>query len=327
MIITRSEPPENNFRCFKNSLIRDLKLSHRARGILLMLLSNVSGFQIVADDLQTEKEGREAVRTAIRELITAGFIRRERKQNDKGHWITETYVYDSPKFTEDGFPGVGYPEVGLPEVGFSGANRNNNNKNNNKNPPAPPARNTPEPPAQGANPPPTAGECVELFKNHEKWPELLGRVKKSSQSHFRSQLARLTLRGGGAATDKHVDAIMVYLLDHAHNVIGAMKGILDRGGWDPTSLANAARPGETAAQAKNRLAGVVEQEHAPASDAVPGPTQEDRLASEIKANLRNKPHNPEFAEPALKELKAISPEHPVIQVFENHKKAAAGTAA
>lgn len=120
------------------------------------------------------------------------------------------------------------------------------------NPPAPKARNTPEPEAQGAKPP-LAGECIELFKKNEKWPELIGRVKKSSQKHFRGQLLQLTLRGGGAVSDKHVAAIMDYL-ERAHNVIGVMQGILDKGGWDPVRLSDAARPGETASQAKNRLA-------------------------------------------------------------------------
>lgn len=200
------------------------------------------------------------------------------------------------------------------------------------NPPAPPARDTPEPEAQGTKPPPSAGECVEnecveKFKKHEKWPELLNRVKKSSQNYFRSQLTKLTLKGGGAVTDNHVDAIITYLIRDGHDVIGALRGVLNRGGWDPLRFSDAARPGETPAQAKNRLAGAVD------SDAGQPPTQENReleiniIKSALIKNMRTYPRNPEFVDPDFKRLKELSPEDPLIQQFENHKKTAAGTAA
>ncbi len=192
--------------------------------------------------------------------------------------------------------------------------------------PAPPARDTHEPEAQGAKPPPPAGECVELlFQNHEKWPELLRRVKRSSTNYFRFQLSKLTLKGGEALTERDVDAITMYLIQDGHDVIGAVRGILKRGGWDPVSLSDAARPGETAGQAKNRLAGAGD------SDAALPENHEHEinvLKSEINSNMRKFPRNPELVPPeVLSRLKELSPEEPLIQVFENHKKAAAGTAA
>ena len=126
---------------------------------------------------------------------------------------------------------------------------------------------------------------------------------------------------------------MDYLCECAHNIIGVTKGILDRGGWDPVRFEDAARPGETPAQAKNRLAGVRSQEHDPASasDATQGQENRghdlNRITSTIQRNMRMYPQNPEFVTPDFERLKELSPEDPLIQQFENHKKAAAGTAA
>ncbi|WP_041600365.1 hypothetical protein [Halothiobacillus neapolitanus] len=225
-----------------------------------------------------------------------------------------------------------------PQCGLGGGNQQLSSPTppTTTNSPASEARNTntPEHLAQGTKPPPSAGECIELFKKNEKWSELIGRVNKSSQKHFLGQLSQLTLRGGVAVSDKHVDAIMIYLLGGAHSVIGATQGILDRGGWDPVRLADAARPGESAAEAKIRLAGVGAQEHDPASDAVPQPPMRENhehdlniITSAIKNNMKKFPRNPELVEPEFVLLKKLSPEDPLIQQFENHKKAAAGTAA
>ena len=198
------------------------------------------------------------------------------------------------------------------------------------NPPAPEARDTHEPEAQGAKLPPPAGECIDLFIANEKWPELLGRVKKSSRNYFSSQLAKLTLKGGGEVQDSHVSSITAYLIHDGHDVIGALRGILKRGGWDPVRLADAARPGESAADAKNRraLAGAGEQKST--LDAAPTPENHEHeitmLTSPIKKNMRDYPRNPEFVTPDFELLKERWPEHPLVQEFENHRRAAIGMA-
>ncbi|MGH8073127.1 MAG: hypothetical protein ACREO4_03510 [Lysobacter sp.] len=81
-------------------LIRDTSLSYRALGVLTRLLSNESSYRMTSSDLARErKEGRDAARAALREIETAGYLVRERRQNSRGQWVTDMVVYDSPQLT------------------------------------------------------------------------------------------------------------------------------------------------------------------------------------------------------------------------------------
>jgi hypothetical protein len=104
--------------------LNDERLSFRARGVLAWLLDKPDDWTCNADDIATAgTEGRDAVRTALRELVGTGYIARERRQAEGGLWVTDTVVYERPP-TDDGKPGVGEPATddGKPGVGFSGAN-------------------------------------------------------------------------------------------------------------------------------------------------------------------------------------------------------------
>ncbi len=114
-------PRTTQFEIIPVALLRDTRLSYRARGIATRLLSNVDGYRMTAQDLANEGiEGREAIRSALKELEDIGYLRRFRRQNSRGQWITETIIRDtcpadgSADLTEDGFPGAGYPSAGQP---------------------------------------------------------------------------------------------------------------------------------------------------------------------------------------------------------------------
>lgn len=117
MNITRA-PRRRGFVIIPNRAVEDTRLSYRARGVLAYLLSRPDGWQTDSDRLAEQApEGRDAVRTALRELEGAGYLRRTKRQGDGGRWITETVVTDDP--TDDGFSGVGatsddatFPQVG-----------------------------------------------------------------------------------------------------------------------------------------------------------------------------------------------------------------------
>ncbi|WP_343466459.1 replication protein [Rhodococcus aetherivorans] len=86
--------------------MNDERLSFRARGILIWLLSKPADWRTRSEAIaeQSPREGREAIRTAMRELAELGYLVRERVQNERGQWATIQTVYEVPVTTEDGDP-------------------------------------------------------------------------------------------------------------------------------------------------------------------------------------------------------------------------------
>jgi biotin operon repressor len=98
MSIIRSPRLESNFSVMSNSVIRDSRLSYRARGVLLEILSRPDNWRVSGDSLaRTGKEGRDAILTALKELRDCGYIRTVTNRLPNGTFETVNYVYDSPQ--------------------------------------------------------------------------------------------------------------------------------------------------------------------------------------------------------------------------------------
>jgi hypothetical protein len=96
-MIVRSPRPRTNFTIIHNGLVRDHRLSWKARGLLVYLLSQPDHWRTTIAHLASiSPEGIHAVRTGLKELETLGYLERIRKQNGLGQWSTETIVYDYP---------------------------------------------------------------------------------------------------------------------------------------------------------------------------------------------------------------------------------------
>jgi len=92
----------------QRDVLQDQRLSFRARGILAYLLSLPDGWKTSAAQLSKQlkehpesadskaKEGREAVERALRELVTVGYLGRERVQGEGGTWSTVWIFGDDP---------------------------------------------------------------------------------------------------------------------------------------------------------------------------------------------------------------------------------------
>lgn len=99
MSIRRGPRVADNFTILRNAVITDQRLSYRARGVLADVLSKPADWRTRAEDLarRSPTEGRDAIRTALRELEEVGYLVRERRQDPvTGRWSNEATVYEEP---------------------------------------------------------------------------------------------------------------------------------------------------------------------------------------------------------------------------------------
>lgn len=116
-MIIRTARPQTKFTIIKNSVLTDDRMSFRARGILAAILSRPNDWRTSSELLASQsggREGRDAIRTALKELEACGYlIRRKEKHPKTGRFSTNYYVFDEPQNTEDGLAVVGNTGVGI----------------------------------------------------------------------------------------------------------------------------------------------------------------------------------------------------------------------
>jgi hypothetical protein len=107
-VIIRKVPNPRGWTTTPNAIWDDNRISYRARGILGWLLSRPEGWetdmvkmsklgvQAPTDGSEDGREGRLAVRTAMKELEHFGYLWRPRTQDERGRWRTDVFVYDEP---------------------------------------------------------------------------------------------------------------------------------------------------------------------------------------------------------------------------------------
>ena len=89
---------KSNYTVVDNTFIRDMNLSMKAKGLMLLMLSlppewdySVAGLAAIC------KEGMTAIRGALKELEEAGYLRRERRNNEKGYFVYEYILTEIPQ--------------------------------------------------------------------------------------------------------------------------------------------------------------------------------------------------------------------------------------
>jgi len=103
-MIVRSPRPVTQYTVLSNAVIRDHRLSWKARGILVYLLSLPDNWQTSAEQLvRAAVDGRHSVLAGLTELEEHGYLVRIRRQKANGQWHTSTVVFDNPQ-TVDNFP-------------------------------------------------------------------------------------------------------------------------------------------------------------------------------------------------------------------------------
>lgn len=107
MSIVRAPRPDNGFVQIRNDVARDARLSYKARGILVDILSRPDNWRTTADALAANgPDGRTAVLSGLRELRDHGYIVTSKQRGADGTFATVSVVYDVPQTLgpESGFP-------------------------------------------------------------------------------------------------------------------------------------------------------------------------------------------------------------------------------
>ena len=95
-MIIRTEK-NRNYSVINNMVLRDSRLTWKARGIAAYLFSMPDDWSINSEYLwKSGVEGRDSVRNALRELSDLGYLQRRKYQNNKGRWVTELALTESP---------------------------------------------------------------------------------------------------------------------------------------------------------------------------------------------------------------------------------------
>ena len=121
-MIVRSARPHLNYSVVHNELIEDKRISFKARGLLIYLLSKPDHWKTTMAHLAAvSPEGIHAVRSGMKELEQVGYVKRIRKQNSSGQWSMHTVIFDQPQPVDKGVDkpqSYPQPKSGFPNFGF-----------------------------------------------------------------------------------------------------------------------------------------------------------------------------------------------------------------
>lgn len=91
---------EKNYTVVANDLIRDKRLTLKAKGLALLMMSLPDEWKFTERWLATQSsDGLSALRSAIAELEATGYLKRKRLKDDKGKFVGNDYtVFENPLF-------------------------------------------------------------------------------------------------------------------------------------------------------------------------------------------------------------------------------------
>ena len=117
-------PTVDNYTIVPNEWARDVRLTRRARGLLVELLSHREGWEASILGLSRQgREGRDSVRAAVQELERYGYLERQQAFDAGGRFTRGTYILRDPKANRDGKSATdsvnGHERAGGDDDGFS----------------------------------------------------------------------------------------------------------------------------------------------------------------------------------------------------------------
>lgn len=107
---------EKRYATIPNSILNCKDISFRAKGIWAYIYSKPDGWNFSIKNIANQsKEGREAIKNAIKELETQHLLKRTKFQNELGYWDVEYLLLEHNVGKScDGKPVTGKPVTGKP---------------------------------------------------------------------------------------------------------------------------------------------------------------------------------------------------------------------
>ena len=129
-IFRKAKSPEHPYVMISKSVITDINLSLKAKGLMCFLLGLPDDWSINLTDIaKRNSDGITTIRNITNELIRAGYIQRERKRTNQGKFEKTTYI------VHEGLekPDLGKPHADKPHVEDLTllSNKRTNNKKTN----------------------------------------------------------------------------------------------------------------------------------------------------------------------------------------------------
>ncbi len=103
---------ESQFTQIHNAWIRDPNISYKAKGLLTYLLSHEIGYTITIGQIIRESgDGKQAVRSALEELIQAGYLETQRTTDERGYNAGLAYFIKDPQNPKSENPTLDNPTL------------------------------------------------------------------------------------------------------------------------------------------------------------------------------------------------------------------------
>lgn len=110
--------PRTGFTVLPNRTLRDSRLSLKTRAILAIMFSLPEDWDYTAAGLSAIcGAGRDAVRSALRELEEHGYLTRVQRHDASGHFSRNEYIVTDEPASEADAPLTDYPATAEPSAG------------------------------------------------------------------------------------------------------------------------------------------------------------------------------------------------------------------
>lgn len=257
-VIRRGPLAADNFTIVSNKIIRDARLSLKARGLGIWLLSHTEGWRLSIRSIATQVgTGAEAVQSGLKELEDAGYLMREQQTGEHGKFTGVEYrISDVPAGeTASGFSVHGSPGDGEPGARETGTHKKTTSKKIKKEEDQTPAAAASEalfevPEQDGkdapeAKPPTINQRANALAAQHYE------RLGKMGNVPAFAKIAKQALLHDWP--DDAVDKAMAYIAENRWTLTAERLANTLRGGPKPPSRPAPARPSTAAKPVGNQL--------------------------------------------------------------------------